>query len=308
MSSSSTSLENPAAFVPEHAAAWATDHPATPLHLYALVDTVLDRSTLPRLRSHGGDSLPLLTSQASAIADFIPHLLHLGSASQLHPKLTETLAKQHHSAALTLLCSPYALSQLHAHLMRFAEVKLSSQIEMVLAYWDPAILGTLVGQPDDDSLHVPGPVLSPDQLRAFLSPLTAWWYRDREARWHRVETPHAQFPSTVETVRTLALTQEQEDMLVESSVPDQVLYHIELNRPTLFDESLPHYKRYRFVRVTIAAARKLGLEGMRDLTSFAALCLTYRQRIETDPEILQLLDQVQRKAISFDDALTLMPE
>ena len=104
------------------------------------------------------------------------------------------------------------------------------------------------------------------------------------------------------------LTQAQEDALVEASVPDQVLYHLEQNRPTLFDQQLPHFKRYRFVREVLKAARKLGLEGMRDLTSFVALCLIYRQRIETDPQILQLLDQVQQKTITLSEALELMPE
>lgn len=308
MPSISISRENPTAPITEHALAWTANHPDSPLHLYALVDAGLDRETWQRLRRTGFDSRALLTSEPSAIADFSPHLLHMGSATELAPNLVQILGQNPPAAAFTLLCSSRTLTELHAHLVRFTEVSLPENIEMLLAFWDPAILGTLVGQLDDDSLHVPGPVLSPQQLQALMWPLVAWWYCDREGRWHRVVTPHQAASVASNPVQFLALTQEQENALVEASVPDQVLYHIELNRPSLFDEQLPHHKRYRFTRVVISAARKLGLEGMRDLANFVALCLVYRQRIETDPNILQLLDQVQRKTISFDDSLALMPE
>ena len=307
MSSISISKENPAALIAEHAVTWVASHPDTPLYLYALVEAGQDRDTWQRLQQLCTGSRALLTSEASTIADFSPHLLQLGAAIQLAPKLTETLARNHPSATFTLLCSSYTLAELHTHLVRFTEVRLPGNVEMLLAFWDPAILGTLVGQADDDSLHVPGPVLTPNQLHALLKPLTAWWYCDRESRWHRVSTPQESY--AIDTpAQPYVLTQMQEDALVEASVPDQALYHIELNRPTLFDEQLPHPKRYRFVRVVISAARKLGLEGMRDLANFVALCLVYRQRIETDPVILQLLNQVEQKTMSFDDALKLMPE
>jgi len=47
---------------------------------------------------------------------------------------------------------------------------------------------------------------------------------------------------------------------------------------------------------------------MRDLANFVALCLIYRQRIETDQQILKLLDQVQKRQLTFDKALIQMPE
>ncbi len=308
MSSLSIPSDDPAALVTEHALTWAADHPDIPLYLYALIDAGQDKITWQRLQRLCPNRLPLLTAEASALSDFSPHLLQMGLVTRVAPDVTEVLAKSHQTAAFTLLCSPATLTELHTHLVKFTDVKLPGNIEMILAFWDPAILGTLVGQTDDDSLHVSGPVLTPQQLQALLRPLVSWWYCDREARWHRVKTLHSDASSSSEPAQAFALTQEQEDALVEASVPDQVLYHIELNRPHLFDENLPHFKRYRFVRVLLAAARKLGLEGMRDLASFVALCLIYRQRIETDPEILQLLNQVQQKAMSFDQALELMPE
>lgn len=308
MSGISISKENPVAFISEHATQWLVNHPDRPLNLYALVEAGLDRDIWQRLQQSCIGRQALLTSEASAIADFSPHLLHLGSANQLTPRVAETLNGHYATAAFTLLCSSCTLAELHAHLVRFTEVQLPGNVEMLLAYWDPAILGTLVGQVGDDSLHVPGPVLTPNQLHALLNPLTAWWYRDRESRWHRVDIPEQGALHADTDAQPYVLTQAQEDALVEAGVPDQVLYHLELNRPTLFDAQLSHLKRYRFVRMVVEAARKLGLEGMRDLAGFVALCLIYRERIETDPVILRLLSQVEQKAMTFDDALKLMPE
>lgn len=175
---------------------------------------------------------------------------------------------------------------------------------MVLACWDPAILATLVGQAGDDTLHVPGPVLDLDQLRAFLDPIVAWWYCDREACWHRIDPPAKDGRPTPSA---LELSQEQEDLLVEASLPDQVLYHLELNQPRLFADDKTHDKRYAFIQSALGPARQLGLTGLRDLVNFTALCLIYRRRMQTDQEIVHLLDQVQRRVLSLDQAMPMMP-
>ena len=292
------------------AQAWAGEHPQSPLQLLALVDAGQDRGTWQRLKQHSTLALSLLNTQGSAADAFSPHLLALGSATAPSTALQSALAFRHPTTAFTLLCSPLPRQELHTHLARFADVKLEGDMEMLLAYWDPAILGTLVGKASDDSLHVPGPVLRPEQLQAFLSPLAAWWYCDRESRWHRIDTPalakEANEPQPL--AFTFALTQAQEDMLVEASVPDQVLYHLELNQPHLFDDRQTHAKRYGFVRAVLGSAKQLGLTGMRDLVNFTSLCLIYRRRMQTDPEILRLLDQVQKRAMTLDQALEHMPE
>lgn len=287
----------------EYTNQWVREHPDIFLRLYALADAGQDRGMWQRLARHSVASRALL---ASAADDLSPHLFDLGSATERSAELSAVLSQRHAPAAYTLICSSLPLLELHAHLRQFVDVKLPGDYEMLLAFWDSAILGTLVGQADDDTLHVAGPVLLPQQLQALLRPIAAWWYCDRKDNWHRIEQPNQDALDPV--TQALVLTQAQEDALVEASVPDQVLYHLEQNRPTLFDQQLPHFKRYRFVREVLKAARKLGLEGMRDLTSFVALCLIYRQRIETDPQILQLLDQVQQKTITLSEALELMPE
>ena len=131
-------------------------------------------------------------------------------------------------------------------------------------------------------------------MQDLIAPFAAWWYRNREDRWRVVErasTADAQASSA----SSLVLSQAQEDQLAEASVPDQVLYHLELNQPQLFDERTSPVRRYKFGRAILPSVRKLGLEGMLDLVNFAAIGLIYRQRMQTDETILVLLDQVRTK-------------
>lgn len=283
---------------------WVADHPDTSGHCYGLADAGQDRAAWRRLAHQCLGSKALL----SAAEDLIPHLLDFGPAGNLSAELLAALSRKHAPGAFTMLCSSLSLVELHAHLCRFVDVKLPDNHEMLLAFWDPAILGTLLGQTDDVTLHVAGPVFQLQQREVLLRPIAAWWYCDREGYWHRIDAAKEKEAELDELVLPLKLTQEQEDALVEAGVPDQVLYHLELNRPSLFDEYLSHAKRYRFVREVLPSARKLGLEGMRDLANFVSLCLIYRQRIETDPQILLLLDLVQQKKLTLDEALKEMPE
>ncbi|WP_374588440.1 DUF4123 domain-containing protein [Ideonella dechloratans] len=299
---------SPMAAVLDDARNWSAAHPESVLLLFALVDPAQDRSASQRLSKLSQQHASLLAS-FSAPQDSAPQLLLLGAVDKLSEETWRLVERSVSSAACTFLLSGSQLNSLQLHLGRFVDVRLSGGVEMLLALWDPAILGTLVGQTDDSTLHVPGPVLSPTQRNDLLSPLVAWWYGDREQHWHRIAGSDLNTEATRETKTRLTLTQAQEDALVEASVPDQVLFHLQQNRPSLLNNpDLPHANYHRFVRQVLPAARMLGLEGMRDLVNFVALCLLYRQRMETDPQILQLLNQVQRKTLTMDEAMKRMPE
>jgi Domain of unknown function (DUF4123) len=306
MPSSTVTSLSPIDEVIAHATAWGADQDKTPLQLFALIDAGQDKKIWQLLNESCIGSMPLLDTKDTTADAFSPHLLAFGPAASPSTALQAALKARHPTPAYTLLCSTLSIAELHRHLSQFTEVKLAGNMEMLLAFWDPAILGTLVGQKSDDTLHVAGPVLEPMQRKHLLSALTAWYYCDREGHWHQIEPAPAARQAT--QAQPFSLTQAQEDQLVEASVPDQVLYHLELNQPHLFDDDKTHAMRYDFVKAVLKSARQLGLNGMRDLVNFTALCLIYRRRMQTDMQIISLLDQVQRKAMTLDEALPLMPE
>ena len=287
----------------------AIQTPNLPVHLFAIVDAALDDYLWRAISARSHSSQPLLQVAAQGqSASKTPHLVQFNTQKQ--PSTLDELNRLLPSPAVTLIASTFNSDELRTHFQFFLDIKLSGGLAIILAFWDPAILGTLVGQNDDITLHVPGPVLTAAQKQQFLRPISGWWYTDREAHWHSIDTS-AYFQSDTaskDSPLQLTLTQAQEDLLIEASLPDLVLYHLELNQPLLFPARQPHYSKYRFVRIVLEAAKELGLTGVRDLVNFTALCLVYRERMQTDERILQLLDQVSQKQMTLDQVMTLMPE
>lgn len=104
----------------------------------------------------------------------------------------------------------------------------------------------------------------------------------------------------------LNLTQTQVDDLVEASVPDHVLYYVELNQPLLITES-PLRERYCVVREALLRARDLGLVIMKDFVNFVCVKLLDGDRMETNQAILDLLVQVRDCRLTFPEALDAFP-
>ncbi|AMP12586.1 hypothetical protein CPter291_0291 [Collimonas pratensis] len=176
---------------------------------------------------------------------------------------------------------------------------------MIFAFWDPAILGTLVGQKDDSTLHVPGPVLSARQRSKLLAGMSAWWYWDRNGQQHQMrdDTPHADVD---QVVLPLKLTSIQVDMLVEASVPDHLLGHIKDIQPQLLFD-LPEAEQYARVEQHLLEARKLNLRGMQDIINYICAGLIYGSKMQHDSVMAGLLSNVKTGNISLSEALEQFP-
>jgi hypothetical protein len=277
------------------------------LQLFALVDAAQDRRVLSMI---GNEALPneclFGYDLESPIALSTPRLVAIANpqTSRLVSWLLRTMPKK---PVATLLASPNDLTALAAHLRHFLDVELDGIDSMFLALWDPAILGTLVGQVDDTTLHVPGPVLERQQLADLIAPMNHWWYCDREGRMHDAvpESLREQQPS--HTPAKLVLEQPQIDDLVEASVPDHLLQHIRQNQPELL-ERLASRDHYRFVRQQMQRARSHGLEGTGDLVNYVCLALAYGAEFDELPSVAGPLSQVRAGKLSFGTALDQISE
>lgn len=301
---------------------------------YAIADSAQDRSLPGALVGEGGQVRCLLgAAQDSPVAHKSPHLVALAAPAAGDLTWSWIGLNARAKPCVTVVASRLGFDALFTQLAARTEVVLPDGDAMFFGYWDPAILGTLVGQPDDATLHVPGPVLDPDQRAWFLAPVAAWWYWDRDGAFHEV-TPTsspapllspspslspaspsaAPAPSSSLTAPlafapqppTLTLDQSQVDALVEASVPDHVLYFLELNQPLLLEPIAPA-DRYRIVARAIANARAYGLDAMQDLVNFLCAALIYQDRFNVDPAITALLADVKRGTLRFADALAQMP-
>jgi Domain of unknown function (DUF4123) len=275
--------------------------------MYALIDAAQDESLMAEFLAARWPSECLFGYAADAhIAQVTPRLVQLpvGMADPLSARLVKAMYQR---PVATLLTSPLNLKLLTAHLRQLVDVQLEDMDSMFLALWDPAILGTLVGQADDLSLHVPGPVLDDAQRHTLLAPISAWWYCCREGRAHRIAGgADGQFTADVAT-QGFELGSEQIDALVEASVPDHLLHHISQNQPELL-ERLEVGKRYAFVCQQLHRARAHGIEGMGDLTNYVCVALAYGARFDEFSSVMPWLEQVRSAKLSFDQALDRLSE
>jgi hypothetical protein len=281
------------------------------LTCYAIIDYAQDATLLAKFEKEGlsTQSKCLLPAALdSEAADYAPHLVELSplaADAESWPDILQGGAR--HPASLTLLASRFAFDILWDHLSAFSEILLPDDTDMIFAFWDPAVLGTLTGQKSDTTLHLPVPVLSERQRARLLEGITAWWYWDRDGNPQQIlprENEEAAAAHLV--VLPLKLTQVQVDMLVEAGVPDQLLSMVMENQPQLLWD-IPSSQHYRTMEMHLLGARKLKLFGMRDILNYTCAAMIYGDAIKTNPVIVALLLQVKAREISFDAAMEQFP-
>jgi hypothetical protein len=273
------------------------------LSWYAIVDSAQHKA-LPKVITFGSRNLRCLlgAAQDSPLAQQSPHLVELPSPLEISKPWSWISLHAKKKPCVSIMATTKSFEEIFKQLSECIDVMLPDGDAMYLAFWDPAILGTLMGQIDDQTLHVKGPVFSVEQRAKLRSCASRWWYWDRIGEIHSIgpcETV-CQPPSGL-----IALSQRQVDELVEASVPDHVSYYINLNTPHLFAGNTPE-RRYSLVSHALVRARDLGLTGMRDLVNYVCMELIYKERMH-DESIKRILEDVRTGRTEFDTALDQIP-
>ena len=293
----------------ESAMARALDDPD--LNCYAIIDLAQDAALLLKFENEGlstHSKCLLPAALESELANYAPHLVALSPLAADSESWNSVLqGGAAHPASLTLLASRFLFDSVWERLAAFTEVVLPDDTDMIFAFWDPSVLGTLTGQKSDRALHVPLPVLSERQRARLLDGISAWWYWDRDGNPQQI-LPHDNDEARAAhlVALPLKLTQIQVDMLVEAGVPDQLLSMVQENQPQLLWD-VPQEQQYRTMEKHLLAARKLKLYGMRDILNYTCAALIYGDGIRTNPEIASLLEQVRTGTIDFDAAMEQFP-
>jgi hypothetical protein len=238
----------------------------------------------------------------SPVAKYAPHLVELHAPLTISSAWKWIFRNARLRPSVSVIATSKDFDALFEQLALWTEVRLPGDDSMYFAFWDPAILGTLIGQEDDLTLHVKGPVLNPQQRGLLMEGLTGWWYWDRAGKMHAIAMDN--FANS--GIEPVTFTQQQVDNLVEASVPDHVLYYLELNQPLLI-ANVPSSQRYKVIRTALTDARSMGLITMSDLVNFACVELIYGDRVRKDPIILNLLGQVKHGDLTFRQAMSRLP-
>lgn len=274
------------------------------LRWYAIADSA-QHDALPKAIAYNSRNVRCLlgANQGSPLAQQSPHLLELCSPLEKSNSWSWIALNAKSKPCISIVATMKSFEELFYQLCGFIEVVLPDDDAMYLAFWDPAILGTLMGQDDDQTLHVKGPVFNVEQRAQIINGISGWWYWDRIGEVHSISPienvclPRSEAP--------IALSQRQVDDLVEASVPDHISYYIKLNQPHLLAGIAPE-RRYSLVSHSLGRARYLGLTGMRDLVNYVCIELIYKERMH-DEAIKRILENVKTGHIRFDTALDQLP-
>lgn len=274
------------------------------LNVYALADAAQDKKFLTSL-NHLRTKCLLKEASGEKAKEISPHLIAL-------PKDFESIEWNWISKyisgtpKMTIIVSKLTFDELYDHLRKFLEVKFQDGLEMILAFWDPLILATLIGNKKDKSLYVTCPVLDDEQSSIFLGPVQSWWYWDRLGKL-QVLFGSNKFSENYEkkNIQPLNFTVQQEDLMVEATFPDNIIYYLKLNNSFLIKD-IPDLELYKFVTASIPEARLYGLNGTRDILNFVCLKLIYGNEYSNIPKVNEVLDLLKNKKIDMDEAMKLL--
>ncbi|KVG15589.1 DUF4123 domain-containing protein [Burkholderia thailandensis] len=256
-------------------------------HVYVLA-APLHNGGLPGALSVRRDHVACMLDGGADVQAVSPHLIYIPPS---HFESARGWLERHGPASpcATILASPLPLAALAEHLKSFLRVCLPDGEPIVLAYWDPAILATLVGSAEDETLFVKGPVLSGEQRQAFLAPILRWTYWDRKGALRQIDWRQDRMPASAAMLKPpLKLDQGQVDALTEASVPDGLLQHFSEHAPELLAD-VPERDRYGFVCRQIARARQHGIEGPGAWMDYCALAMRHGEAFDSHPDGVALL-------------------
>jgi hypothetical protein len=206
------------------------------------------------------------------------------------------------TSVMTIIVSGLSFKLLFDHLRNFLEVRLEGGLDLFLAFWDPNILATLVGNKEDSSLYVQGPVFNKQQIQDLLIPIHSWWYWNKAQQLQKI-VGFNQYTEMLPTIQTpILFTVEQEEQMIEATLPDNLTYYLKLNNGFLVDH-FNDQTLYKMIVDSLPEAKKIGLSGTRDLVNFMCLKLAYKDKFDTDTQLQSILNDVEKTKISMDDAM-----
>lgn len=276
---------------------------------YAIADAAQEPRLPDALRA---PSSRCLMGDDDSVREASPHLVALPDVHQSKPTWRWIANHAPKKPCLILLTSTLDFDAMYDHLQSFLDVQVNDQTTMALAYWDPMILAALLGQPDDATLHVKGPVFNAEQRNQFVAPFETVWYWDRRGRLRRIEpaTLESEIPAEEaqnnESVLPLVLQPGQIRCLVEAGLPDQVLYELRLNRPAvLADRS--DWDNYDLSCRLVNVAHELYIRGLRDLVNFVGAGMVLGEQFYRFPPIAEALVEVKEKRQTFTEMVVQLP-
>jgi hypothetical protein len=247
------------------------------LHLYALVDGVLDEMVLPQIiqRDISWSNLYPPTMLESSTPAAAPYLVDLTPGERDHAAAMRLLLRRGQDKDLVLwVASRQRLRDLAAHCHPYAEVVLPDRRRALLRYYDASIMKILIR------------AFSDEQREHFLSAFYECRYW--EDGWSAIGgKDYETLPPVLE--QPIALTNEQCQVLGDDSFAQTLYHHL---KPKLVSSMAGIEKRQCIdhIRQLLArATERYKLTKQQDLAYFALLGLNVNLTFDAHPQIVERL-------------------
>ena len=246
--------------------------PAAPTGLFLLIDAA-QYPGIWRILQYRFRRLPWANlAEENNDTGSAPVLLHVTSNQ------TRTLAWfLEHTKGLHCLSwveSSLGLGAMREHLRSLAHVKAEDGASYAMRYYDTRILPAWYQ------------MLDAQQEAHALGPVNSWTYLDRDGLPCTLfGHAHAQAPAA----QTLQLTSEQERALLEATLPDLILEHLEQNGNADL-AAMPRAQRYDFIAAQVKkATSQYGIGTTQEIALFCSLALGIGRNFDRLLPVAQVL-------------------
>jgi hypothetical protein len=190
-----------------------------------------------------------------------------------------------YTSSVIMLSSRLDIQCMKNRLIRRLDVRLSEEMEVMLRFFDPRVLESLII------------TLSTDQANTFFSPAEEWRYMDRTGRLNAIIS---NFSDEENLFTPLVLSQQQEFALLQASEKDQVLDLLRSNVPSLM-AALPLAEQHAFVSRRIIEAREGQLNSIWKFALYAAVALLKGEEITENSLWAQFMDKLKQDNCDFSE-------
>jgi len=247
------------------------------LHLYALVDGVLDEPVLQKIIQYevSWRNLYPPTMLESHTPEAAPYLVDLTAGEREHAAVMRLLLRRGQDKDLVAwVASRQRLRDLAAHFHPYAEIVMPERRRALLRYYDPSIMDILLR------------VFSDEQREHFLSAFYECRYW--QDGWSAIAgKDYETLPPALE--RSIVLTAEQCEVMGNDSFA-QTLYHNLKPKMVPRMANIEKHQCIDYIRQLLArATQRYKLTTQADLAYFSLLGLNVNLTFDAHPQIVEAL-------------------
>lgn len=249
----------------------------TPLHLHAIVDAGFE-SSLARWARNRATSVGE-TSSLAAIKNHLPFVVPLGEAPSAK-EISRLIGAAKRNPMISFIASRTDAKGLARELQQLLIAHTDDGMRWPLRFADTRVLPVLLGQLSGAKNH-----------HALSADISAWWWPRRDGRTDVFINTGTAKPSGPENQR-LELSDKQFANMMNAAQPDAVIAQLHQACPDILDKYTPHENHGR-----VSAALKVLISKSFDSAElqlrWAALALSFRQSLETIPQLAAALTEAR---------------